>query len=87
MNTVEIVFKLMTCHVVEMDRDENVNFDRSLFTSHYFFGRLLPCVKTNLRQLPRIPISIESEYGIIGEGSQIPTNQMRESTVFSLTIG
>ena len=27
------------------------------------------------------------EYDIIGEGSQILTNQMRESTVFSLLIG
>ena len=27
------------------------------------------------------------EYGIIGEGSQIWTNQERESTVFSLLIG
>ena len=27
------------------------------------------------------------EYGIIGEGSQISTNQNRESTVFSLLIG
>ena len=27
------------------------------------------------------------EYGIFGEGSQISTNQKRESTVFSLLIG
>ena len=27
------------------------------------------------------------EYSIIGEGSQISTNQKRESTVFSLLIG
>ena len=27
------------------------------------------------------------EYEIIGEGSQISTNQKRESTVFSLLIG
>ena len=27
------------------------------------------------------------EYGIIGDGSQISTNQKRESTVFSLLIG
>ena len=28
-----------------------------------------------------------SEYGIFGEGSQISTNQKRESTVFSILIG
>ena len=34
-----------------------------------------------------IEIQILKEYGIFGEGSQISTNKMRESTLFSLLIG
>ena len=40
---------------------------------------LLQCIC----QVCRCPI----EYGIFGEGSQISTNQKRESTVFSPLIG
>ena len=36
--------------------------------------------------IPKIFFNIAIEYEIIGEGSQILTNQKRESTVFSLLI-
>ena len=39
------------------------------------------------QETDRLIEGLNIEYGIFGEGSQISTNQKRESTVFSLLIG